>query len=92
MMLYVKQSKIIVSITISIIFLITSTIPVYGKSNEEAISEQEYIILFNTIMQHIKSDYVDEVDPQELWKGAIQGMLKVLNDEQNHIYRSGRMV
>ncbi len=48
-------------------------------SNEED-DEKEYLDLFIRVYKKIKDEYVEEKSSEELIKGAIKGMLQVLND------------
>jgi carboxyl-terminal processing protease len=77
-----KQKSRIFGIVLSIFLIVIGAVgQLQGKAGKEAISEQGYIQLYNTILQYIKADYVEEIDNKELWNNAIQGMLKATNDE-----------
>ncbi|MDH4198840.1 MAG: S41 family peptidase [Spirochaetia bacterium] len=77
-----KQRSRLAGIVLSIILIIVGTWgQIQGKSTKNDITEPEYISLYNTILQHIKADYVEPVDSKELWLGAIKGMLAATNDE-----------
>jgi carboxyl-terminal processing protease len=77
-----KQKNRIAGIVISIFLIVAGTWgQLQGKAGEDNISEQGYILLYNTILQHVKTDYVEQVDKKELWMGAIRGMLAATDDE-----------
>jgi len=50
------------------------------NSKEKTISEPGLHELFNTVLYHVKNDYVEEISKQKLWFGAIRGMLKATGD------------
>ncbi|MDH4263920.1 MAG: peptidase S41, partial [Spirochaetia bacterium] len=78
-----KQKNRILGIVLSAVLIVVGAVgQLHGKSSvKNTISEQGYILLYNTILQHIKADYVEEIDNKDLWNNAIQGMLKATDDE-----------
>ena len=74
-----------ISMIAPVILMMTITVPTFSNE-EETITENDYIDLFNTILHHIKADYVEEVDSKKLWQGAIHGMLAALNDDRTEFY------
>lgn len=66
-------------------FLILSifTSQCFAQSNTESSSKsksRQYLGQFSAIYDWIQQNYVDEVDPSVLYRGALKGMLSELND------------
>lgn len=53
---------------------------IVGDSAERKLSKPALQELFNTILYHVENDYVDDTERQELFFGAIKGMLGALKD------------
>ena len=41
---------------------------------------QQYMEMMNGVFDFVQRNYVDEVDPETLYTGALKGMLSALND------------
>jgi len=77
-----KQKNRLIGIALSILLIVVGAAgQLHGNSGPETISEQGYISLYHTILHHIKEDYVEEINSKDLWKNAIEGMLKATDDE-----------
>ena len=63
-----------------IIIFITVFVNQFLYSNSEDEEEQKYFNIFKQIYQRIKNEYIEKKSPEELFTGAIEGMLKKLND------------
>lgn len=48
-----------------------------SDSNKQS---QQYMELMNGVFDFVQRNYVDEVDPEVLYRGALKGMLEALND------------
>ncbi len=51
-----------------------------SSSGQYNISEPGLHELFNTVLYHLKNDYVEEVSNEDIWFGAIKGMLAATGD------------
>ena len=51
-----------------------------GTSSVKSVKERQYLEIINSLYFYIKQNYVDEVDPEVLYQGALKGMLQSLND------------
>ncbi|MCR5699270.1 MAG: S41 family peptidase [Treponemataceae bacterium] len=49
-------------------------------TDQKQIKSSVYMQLINSIFGFVMQNYVDEVDPQELYEGALKGMLESLDD------------
>ncbi|WP_407428367.1 S41 family peptidase [Treponema sp.] len=49
-------------------------------ASEKSAQSRQYIELMSSIYEFVQQNYVDEVDPTVLYKGALKGMLEALND------------
>lgn len=47
---------------------------------KEEIENRKYLEVINSLYYYIQQNYVDDVDPQVLYEGAIKGMLQALDD------------
>jgi len=80
------KRKNLLGLLISLLLLVVGT-ATQIQGNDKAKEENKYNIsepalheLFNTVLYHMKNDYVDEVSNEELWFGAIRGMLAATGD------------
>ncbi|HOS34974.1 MAG TPA: peptidase S41, partial [Treponemataceae bacterium] len=48
--------------------------------SETGESSERYLQLFEYVFGFVRDNYVDEVDPSVLYKGAMKGMLEALDD------------
>lgn len=51
-----------------------------NTANPEKLKSRQYMELLNGMYEMIQQYYVDEVDPEVLYKGAMKGMFESLND------------
>ena len=72
--------RYITGIVLGMLLFTVGTLGQLQGSSKEDISEPGLNELFNTVLFHVKNDYVEEVSAKELWFGAIRGMLKALDD------------
>lgn len=56
-----------------------------GGSVVPARSETSYMKLFSEVLAHVKTSYVEEVEPKKLVQGAIDGMLASLDPHSNYL-------
>ncbi len=50
------------------------------NADDSARKDRQYIEIINSLYYYIQQNYVDEVDAQKLYEGALRGMLESLND------------
>ena len=50
------------------------------SAKEEANKSRQYMELINGVFDFVQKNYVDEVDPQVLYEGALKGMLEAFKD------------
>jgi carboxyl-terminal processing protease len=74
----------LLSMVILVAFFTTVYLERIVKANDEI---YEHVKTFNQILGIIKNDYVDELDGKTLMYGAIDGMLKSLNDPYTRFMR-----
>ncbi len=81
-----KTERLIWLFTIVIIIAFSTTVYFdrVAKANDEI---YEHVKTFNTILSIIKNEYVDESEGKTLMYGAIDGMLKSLNDPYTRYMR-----
>lgn len=51
-----------------------------ASQKKEEIENRKYLEVINSLYYYIQQNYVDDVDPQLLYEGAIKGMLQALDD------------
>ncbi len=51
-----------------------------GTANGKAAQERQFLEIINTLYYYIEQNYVEDVDPQKLYEGALRGMLESLGD------------
>jgi len=73
-----KKFKLLISI-LTIFVITTNCFSASGKTETEKTSK-EYMELMNGVFDFVQRNYVDEVDPAVLYRGALKGMLEALND------------
>ncbi|MCB1148047.1 MAG: hypothetical protein KDK38_14700, partial [Leptospiraceae bacterium] len=80
---YLRKNRVrnrIIGLSVGLLLIIVGSVgPIAGTSKNE-IPEPGLQELFNTVLYHVKSDYVEEVPSQDLMFGAIKGMLGALDD------------
>lgn len=67
-------------ITMGLGLLLIGSLGSIAKTGKNEIPEAGLQELFNTVLYHVKNDYVDEAKSEELMFGAIKGMLASLDD------------
>lgn len=78
-----KSNSIVYIFTIILLFLfVTSQCFSQSKSlsKEEKLKSKQYMELMNGVFDFVQKNYVDEVEAEVLYKGALKGMLESLND------------
>ena len=78
-----KSNSIVYIFTIILLFLfVTSQCFSQSKSpsKEEKLKSKQYMELMNGVFDFVQKNYVDEVEAEVLYKGALKGMLEALND------------
>ena len=50
----------------------------FADTNDEEI--QEYLGMFNSLFRYIKNNYVEDMDPKDLYMGAVRGLFESLDD------------
>lgn len=68
---------IIAAISLAVLFLLM--VPVMDRVGLTQRSDEEYLQMFQEVVQIIKEKHVDPVDDKKLMEGAINGMLSVLD-------------
>lgn len=71
------------TVLLGIFVLSVFTSQCFAQSNSETSSKatsKQYLGQFGAIYEWIQKNYVDEVDPQVLYRGALKGMLSELGD------------
>ena len=66
----------IVSIVSVLIFCISSC----GAQGNLKSNDNQYLKNFITVYEHVKQNYVEDVDPKVLYEGALKGMMESLED------------
>ncbi len=60
--------------------IFTILTPVYSISSSESEEEKKYFKIFKRVYQKLRDEYIEKKSPKELFIGAIDGMIKSLND------------
>lgn len=61
-------------------FTLVSPVLFARDKNEDREASERYLQLFQYVFGFVRDNYVDEVDPSVLYKGAMKGMLEALED------------
>lgn len=61
-------------------FTLVSPVLFARDRNEDREATEQYLQLFQYVFGFVRDNYVDEVDPSVLYKGAMKGMLEALED------------
>ncbi len=61
-------------------FTLVSPVLFARDKNEDREASERYLQLFQYVFGFVRDNYVDEVDPSVLYKGAMKGMLEALDD------------
>lgn len=59
--------------------------PLFAQSEDRSRNTYEYLDLFGSIFERVRSDYVEEVDERELIESAINGMLTSLDPHSSYL-------
>ena len=51
-----------------------------GTSSVRSVKERQYLEIINSLYYYIQQNYVEDVDPEVLYQGALRGMLQSLDD------------
>ena len=73
------RTRIAIAAVISVAIIFLLMVPVMEKAGLTQRSDEEYLQMFQEVVQIIKEKYVDPVDDKKLMEGAINGMLSVLD-------------
>ena len=73
-------------ILLSVFLLTVFASQCFAQSNsltaeQSALNSRQYMELMNSVFDFVQKNYVDEVPPDVLYKGALKGMLDSLNDQ-----------
>ena len=74
------KKRFISIFTVIILTLFTSSVFAENNDKKSNISPETYASLINQLYYFIQNYYVDEVDPEVLYEGAVKGMLDSLGD------------
>lgn len=86
---YLSPSKVLTFSVVLIIILFSNLVLsspkifAQGSKNEEAessLKSRQYIELIGSIFSFVENNYVDTVNPEKLYEGALKGMLEALDD------------
>lgn len=83
-----KYNLRIIVPTVLLALLISILIPGAVIAQGPALRTQQALSIFSEVFRHIEKRYVDEVDPEVLLEGALNGLLESLNDPHS-AYLSG---
>ncbi len=72
----------ILTISFSLFLMITPSLS--AQSNGSSVEVQNYLARFQYIFQYVLQAYVDEIDPQQLYEGALNGMFETLDDPYSY--------
>jgi len=72
------KSKIIRYSAFTLFFILCITYTLIGVNSSK--EEEKYFNLFKRVYQKLRDEYVEEKSPKDLFVGAIDGMIKSLND------------
>ena len=81
-----KNKKILIGIILGLLILAFSIVPATCASQTEKTDlaklkeSKEYLELLNAVYAYLLQNYVDDVDPEVLYRGAMEGMLNSLGD------------
>ena len=79
-----KGARAVVAKAALILLLAVGASQCFAKSSvsddAQAAQNQKYLEIINTLYYYIQQNYVEEVDPQKLYEGALRGMLQSLDD------------
>lgn len=63
-----------------ILLALVTSVQCHAQSSKKDISSYQYLQVIEELYQYIQENYVEEVDPQTLYEGALRGMLNSLDD------------
>ncbi|HBG36886.1 MAG TPA: peptidase S41, partial [Treponema sp.] len=74
-----------VLLTILFSNLVLSSTQIFAQTasdneRETALRSRQYIELIGSIFSYVENNYVDKLNPELLYEGALKGMLEALND------------
>ena len=78
-----RSVKHVFTTAMAFFVLSIATSQCFAQSPSKTASQKEdrrYLELINTLYYYIQQNYVEEVDPEILYEGAIKGMLEALDD------------
>lgn len=81
-----KKAKIYVGFAIFFLCLVVFLVPAVGAPRVDRTGftklqeSQEYLEMINSVYNYVLQNYVEDVDPEILYRGAMEGMLNALED------------
>lgn len=69
-----------ISAFVALALVLTFTLVAVPKATAQDQNVQEYLSLLQSVYLYVLQNYVDEVDPQVLYEGAMKGLFEALND------------
>ncbi|HZK02583.1 MAG TPA: S41 family peptidase, partial [Anaerovoracaceae bacterium] len=63
-----------------VVFTLTSPVLFARDRSEDAAASERYLQLFQYVFGFVRDNYVDEIEPSLLYKGAMKGMLEAIED------------
>lgn len=76
------------ALLLAAVFFMPQQAPAAPNSEEDSNSEDINMRLLESVYEMLKADYVDELDPELLYKSAMEGMLNSLKDPYtSYIYK-----
>lgn len=77
---YIWVGSGVLALVVAAFVAIGPTVIAQPKSTET----DEFIETFREVFEYIEDNFVEEVDPEELFEGAVQGMFDVLDDPYSY--------
>ena len=75
------ENRRLLSILASFVLIALGTWGQIQGTAKAAISEEGLNELFHQVLYYVENEYVEKIDKQKVWFGAIKGVLKALGDE-----------
>lgn len=81
-----KKAKIYVGFALFFLCLVVFLVPAVGAPRVDRTGftklqeSQEYLEMINSVYNYVLQNYVEDVDPEILYRGAMEGMLNALED------------
>ncbi len=78
-----KKTERIIWLSVTLLLMLTLTLVLLAPTvaaRSSQMSSENYLRLFETAYYLVLKNYVDEIPPEQLFKGAMEGMFKSLDD------------